>query len=157
MMSLTIKGIRFDFDFFIGLNLSYNYYSRIRKINYYLYINIMLKKIASKFFEFANKLTNFIPIQSSPSLSKYIMSKDEAMRILNIKNDSELKLQKIKEQTEKYIKMNDPKKGGSFYIQNKVYYAKLALIPLCKETINNKMNGINDKIKKEKNKLNNKI
>ena len=110
----------------------------------------MLKKIASKFFEFANKLTNFIPIQSSPSLSKYIMSKDEAMRILNIKNDSELKLQKIIEQTEKYIKMNDPKKGGSFYIQNKVYYAKLALIPLCKETINNKMNGINDTIKKEK-------
>ena len=117
----------------------------------------MLKKIASKFFEFANKLTNFIPIQSSPSLSKYIMSKDEAMRILNIKNDSELKLQKIIEQTEKYIKINDPKKGGSFYIQNKVYYAKLALIPLCKETINNKMNGINDTIKKEKNKLNNKI
>lgn len=116
----------------------------------------MLKKIASKFFEFANKLTNFIPIQSSPSLSKYIMSKDEAMRILNIKNDSELKINKVLEQTEKYIKMNDPKKGGSFYIQNKVYYAKMALLPLCQQT-NNKMNGINDKIIKEKNKLNNKL
>jgi import inner membrane translocase subunit TIM16 len=55
------------------------------------------------------------------------LTKEEAMKILNIKPD-QVKPETIMEQFEKYMEANDPEKGGSFYIQNKVYYAKEMLM-----------------------------
>jgi import inner membrane translocase subunit TIM16 len=51
------------------------------------------------------------------------MTKNEALKILNIKED-QMKADQIMQQFDKYMEANDPEKGGSFYIQNKVYYAK---------------------------------
>ena len=51
------------------------------------------------------------------------MTKEEALKILNLK-EAESTPDKIMEQFDKYFESNDPMKGGSFYIQNKVHYAK---------------------------------
>ena len=51
------------------------------------------------------------------------MHKDEALKILNIK-EADLSPEKVMENFEKYCEANDPMKGGSFYIQNKIDYAK---------------------------------
>eukprot|EP00602_Paraphysomonas_sp_CaronLab_P002674 CAMPEP_0185021886 /NCGR_PEP_ID=MMETSP1103-20130426/4592_1 /TAXON_ID=36769 /ORGANISM="Paraphysomonas bandaiensis, Strain Caron Lab Isolate" /LENGTH=124 /DNA_ID=CAMNT_0027553667 /DNA_START=50 /DNA_END=424 /DNA_ORIENTATION=- len=58
------------------------------------------------------------------------MNPDEAMKILNIEKAAEGEISKVKvnEQYEKYYKANDPSKGGSFYLQSKIYRAKEALI-----------------------------
>lgn len=120
----------------------------------------MLKKFVSKVIEVASKLTNFLPIQPSSKISQYIMSKDEAMKILNIKTDKDLNIKKITEQADLYIKINDPYKGGSFYIQNKVHHAKTCLLPLCEFNHVNKQeknDNIYSKLKKEKKNLDNKI
>jgi hypothetical protein len=63
------------------------------------------------------------------------MTKEEALKILNIK-DSEATPEKIIEQFEKYFESNDPMKGGSFYIQNKVYYAKEFLMEKYPKELN---------------------
>lgn len=55
------------------------------------------------------------------------MTKEEALKILNIK-ESDATAEKVMEQFEKYFEANDPKKGGSFYLQNKIYYAKELLM-----------------------------
>eukprot|EP01035_Chromulina_nebulosa_P020940 gene20940-27141_t len=49
------------------------------------------------------------------------MKPDEAMKILNIE-----KLNKdiLEQQYKKFFESNDPKKGGSFYLQSKIYRAK---------------------------------
>ena len=51
------------------------------------------------------------------------MTKEEALKILNVK-EADTTPEKIMEQFDKYFESNDPMKGGSFYIQNKIYYAK---------------------------------
>jgi import inner membrane translocase subunit TIM16 len=51
------------------------------------------------------------------------MTKEEALKILNLKEPDSVP-EKVMEQFEKYFEANDPMKGGSFYIQNKIYYAK---------------------------------
>jgi import inner membrane translocase subunit TIM16 len=51
------------------------------------------------------------------------MTKEEALKILNLK-EADSTPEKIMEQYDKYFESNDPMKGGSFYIQNKIYYAK---------------------------------
>jgi import inner membrane translocase subunit TIM16 len=51
------------------------------------------------------------------------LTREEALRILNLKSD-QAKPDTIMQQFDKYMEANDPEKGGSFYIQNKVYYAK---------------------------------
>jgi len=55
------------------------------------------------------------------------MTKEESLKILNIK-ESEMTSEKIMEQFEKYFEANDSMKGGSFYLQNKIYYAKEMLM-----------------------------
>jgi import inner membrane translocase subunit TIM16 len=60
---------------------------------------------------------NFNNLISNP------MTKDEALKILNLK-EADLKPEEIMTQFEKYFQANDPTKGGSFYIQNKIFYAK---------------------------------
>jgi len=56
----------------------------------------------------------------------------------------------------KYIKLNDPSKGGSFYIQNKIFYAYKTLLPFSID-YKNKLNKINSNFLKIKSNLNNKI
>ncbi len=56
------------------------------------------------------------------------MTKTEALKILNFGEKEKLDAKKIIERFEKYFESNDPKNGGSFYLQNKFFYAKEILI-----------------------------
>lgn len=105
-----------------------------------------MKKFISKFLESLNKLTYYAPFSANNTLQKMI-SVDEAMKILNLKDIDKLTEEDIKKQAEKYITINEPKKGGSFYIQNKVFYAKESLLQLLEK---NKSihNNINEQLKK---------
>jgi hypothetical protein len=83
------------------------------------------------------------------------MNINEACKILNIENNS-YSIKDIKNKMEKYIKLNDPSKGGSFYIQNKIFYAYKTLLPFAID-YKNKSYKINSNLIKIKSKLNNKI
>jgi hypothetical protein len=63
------------------------------------------------------------------------MTKDEALKILNLK-EPETTPENIMQKFEKYFESNDPMKGGSFYIQNKVYYAKEFLMEKFPKELN---------------------
>lgn len=56
------------------------------------------------------------------------MTKSEALKILNFSENEKLNARKIIERFEKYFELNNPQKGGSFYLQNKFFYAKELLI-----------------------------
>jgi len=56
------------------------------------------------------------------------MTKTEALKILGFLENEKLNARKIIERFEKYFESNDPKNGGSFYLQNKFFYAKEILI-----------------------------
>lgn len=56
------------------------------------------------------------------------MTKEEAYKILNFTDKDELDSKAIIERYEKYFLVNDPSKGGSFYLQNKVFNAKEFLL-----------------------------
>lgn len=56
------------------------------------------------------------------------MTKKEALKILDLDNKTDVTSKDIIERFEKLMQMNDLQKGGSFYIQNKIYYAKEFLI-----------------------------
>ncbi len=56
------------------------------------------------------------------------MTKSEALKILDLTNTKELTSVDIINKYDKLIELNKPEKGGSFYIQNKIYYAKEFLI-----------------------------
>ena len=72
---------------------------------------------------------NFNNLISSP------MTKEEALKIINLK-ENEVTPENIMEKFEKYFEANDPMKGGSFYIQNKVYYAKEFLMEKYPKELN---------------------
>jgi hypothetical protein len=72
---------------------------------------------------------NFGTLISSP------MTKDEALKILNLK-EPENTPENIMQKFEKYFESNDPMKGGSFYIQNKLYYAKEFLMEKFPKDLN---------------------
>jgi len=85
------------------------------------------------------------------------MTKEEALRILNFTEKDELTSQVINERYEKYFLINNPGKGGSFYLQNKIFYAKEYLMQnFPKEENNSKYNLDNNIIidKQEENKDN---
>lgn len=54
------------------------------------------------------------------------MPADEALNILNIES-KQLNRDIVEEQFKKYFASNDPGKGGSFYLQSKIFRAKEAL------------------------------
>ena len=50
------------------------------------------------------------------------------LNFTNLDNTNTLSKEQITSRADKYIEMNNPIKGGSFYIQNKVLYAKETLL-----------------------------
>jgi len=52
------------------------------------------------------------------------MIKEDAYKIMNFTENDELTSELIMERYEKYFIINDPSKGGSYYLQNKIFYAK---------------------------------
>lgn len=52
------------------------------------------------------------------------MIKEEAYKIFNLTENDEITSELIMERYEKYFITNDPNKGGSYYLQNKIFYAK---------------------------------
>ena len=60
---------------------------------------------------------------AASNLVKRKMKTDEAMKILNIEQEK-LTIENVKELFDKYYNANDPKNGGSFYLQSKIYRAK---------------------------------
>mmetsp|Transcript_3981 Transcript_3981/g.4065 ORF Transcript_3981/g.4065 Transcript_3981/m.4065 type:complete len:117 (-) Transcript_3981:162-512(-) len=63
---------------------------------------------------------------ATASFIKRKMQPDEAMKILNIEKSS-LNKKSIEQQYKKFFDINDPSKGGSFYIQSKILRAKESL------------------------------
>ena len=61
-------------------------------------------------------------------IKKKTVDTREALDILNLEEGDELDLSKVNEQYKKYFETLDPDKGGSFYLQSKVYRAKEALV-----------------------------
>ena len=64
--------------------------------------------------------------RKAASLSSAGLSLDEAYRILNVKplKRGEADIEQVKEQFMKLFDTNDPRKGGSFYLQSKILRAK---------------------------------
>mmetsp|Transcript_27463 Transcript_27463/g.41584 ORF Transcript_27463/g.41584 Transcript_27463/m.41584 type:complete len:129 (+) Transcript_27463:66-452(+) len=60
------------------------------------------------------------------------LSKSEALQILNL-SEAEATAEAVKKQFEKYFKDNAVEKGGSFYLQSKVYRAKELMDEYLKE------------------------
>jgi import inner membrane translocase subunit TIM16 len=60
------------------------------------------------------------------SMIKTPMTREEALQILNIEVKEEIPedSEKVMERFETLFEKNLPEKGGSFYIQSKVYFAK---------------------------------
>eukprot|EP00300_Choanocystis_sp_HF-7_P037048 c53035_g1_i1.p1 GENE.c53035_g1_i1~~c53035_g1_i1.p1 ORF type:complete len:149 (+),score=22.22 c53035_g1_i1:47-448(+) len=52
------------------------------------------------------------------------MSTDEAHKILGIKNPEQLTRKEFEEKYKRLFDVNDPKTGGSFYLQSKIFRAR---------------------------------
>lgn len=55
------------------------------------------------------------------------MAPDEALKVLNLQRTDLKNATRIAEQYDKYFAQNEPAKGGSFYLQSKIYRAKECL------------------------------
>jgi import inner membrane translocase subunit TIM16 len=56
------------------------------------------------------------------------MASDQARAVLNIEAKGELSRAEVGRQFQKYYEANDPDKGGSFYLQSKVWNARETLL-----------------------------
>lgn len=65
-------------------------------------------------------------------LGRARMSKDEALQVLNL-NEHDCNVETVQRQYERYFEANSVERGGSFYIQSKVYRAKELLDEYVKE------------------------
>jgi import inner membrane translocase subunit TIM16 len=65
-------------------------------------------------------------------LGRARMSKDEALQVLNL-NEHDCDVESVQRQYERYFEANSVERGGSFYIQSKVYRAKELLDDYVKE------------------------
>ncbi|CAN0212686.1 unnamed protein product [Ascophyllum nodosum] len=65
--------------------------------------------------------------ESAKSMSRTSkMSTQEALQILNLQK-AEMKPDFVRKKFDQYFEINDPSKGGSFYLQSKVFRAREAL------------------------------
>ena len=60
------------------------------------------------------------------------MQKDEALMVLNL-TEQEATAETVQKQYERYFEANKVEKGGSFYLQSKVYRAKELMDEYVKE------------------------
>lgn len=74
------------------------------------------------------------------------MIKEDALKILNFTDKDQLTSQAIIERYEKYFLVNDPDKGGSYYLQNKIYNAKEFLMKDFPKEENNSKYNLDKKI-----------
>ena len=66
------------------------------------------------------------------------MSQSEALKVLNFSESSPPKsVEEVLSKYDRYFKANDPQKGGSFYLQSKIYRAKERLV----DTLDQKDSG----------------
>ncbi|TYZ58189.1 hypothetical protein PybrP1_003844 [[Pythium] brassicae (nom. inval.)] len=59
--------------------------------------------------------------------AKNVMSREQALEILNFPTAAHPKPDEVAKQFTRYFEANDPAKGGSFYLQSKIFRAKEAL------------------------------
>lgn len=59
--------------------------------------------------------------------AKNVMSREQALEILNFPTTARPPADEITKQFTRYFEANDPAKGGSFYLQSKIFRAKEAL------------------------------
>jgi hypothetical protein len=77
------------------------------------------------------------------------MIKEEAYKIMNFTENDELTSELIMERYEKYFIINDPNKGGSFYLQNKIFYSKEFLMQDFPKSENKSKYDLNNPIEVE--------
>eukprot|EP01138_Halocafeteria_seosinensis_P000388 gb/GECG01000401.1/.p1 GENE.gb/GECG01000401.1/~~gb/GECG01000401.1/.p1 ORF type:complete len:154 (+),score=40.87 gb/GECG01000401.1/:1-462(+) len=83
-------------------------------------------------------------------LSRTEMSVTEARKVLNFSSEEGLSRETILEQFKNYFEANDPNKGGSFYLQCKIYHAKNSLLKeLGEEPSDEDMAGVGDEENQE--------
>lgn len=58
---------------------------------------------------------------------KNVMPREQALEILNFSTSAKPTPEEFSKQFTRYFEANDPAKGGSFYLQSKIYRAKEAL------------------------------
>jgi import inner membrane translocase subunit TIM16 len=68
------------------------------------------------------------------------LATDEALKIMHIER-SELTPQLVEERFQKFFHLNDPGKGGSFYLQSKIYRSKEALLQELNEVAKGNKDG----------------
>lgn len=80
----------------------------------------------------ADKAASEAARQGASFLGKARISKEEALQVLNL-SEGEATAEAVQRQYERYFEANRVEKGGSFYLQSKVYRAKELLDEYVKE------------------------
>lgn len=70
--------------------------------------------------------------QTATQMLKREISKSEALSIMNL-SEAEVTAEAVEKQFDKYFNSNSVEKGGSFYVQSKIYRAKELLDDYVKE------------------------
>lgn len=83
-------------------------------------------------------------VKTASSILTKTITKQEALLILNL-TEKEMSLETIQKQYEKYMAANDISKGGSFYLQSKVYRAKEMLDKYLEEEMKQQQKGGEEK------------
>ncbi|KAL7472387.1 hypothetical protein ACHAXS_012742 [Conticribra weissflogii] len=80
----------------------------------------------------ADKAASEAARQGASFLGKARISKEEALQVLNL-SEGEATAEAVQRQYERYFEANRVERGGSFYLQSKVYRAKELLDEYVKE------------------------
>mmetsp|Transcript_12044 Transcript_12044/g.21888 ORF Transcript_12044/g.21888 Transcript_12044/m.21888 type:complete len:134 (-) Transcript_12044:350-751(-) len=70
---------------------------------------------------------------SASVMGRKMISRDEALLVLNLREAKVVTPEAIQKQYDKYFESNSVEKGGSFYLQSKIYRAKEMLDEYEKE------------------------
>lgn len=73
------------------------------------------------------KTGNTAAMTAKAAVRKNAMSKQQALEVLNFPSGARPTAAELDKQFTRYFEANDPAKGGSFYLQSKIFRAKEAL------------------------------
>ncbi|TMW69500.1 hypothetical protein Poli38472_001656 [Pythium oligandrum] len=73
------------------------------------------------------KTGNTAAMTSKAVKRKNVMERSQALEILNFPTSGTPSQEEVQKQFQRYFEANDPAKGGSFYLQSKIFRAKEAL------------------------------